>query len=215
MRWRILVALAGILTVSMPISHASATGVGELDFAVDGDLGTFPCPGGCYTPFSGTGTGSGQAEATIAGNTYEAVFTILAGTVTGSANYAEPGFPFCPLIGSATNPSTGTVTLSGGSTGVIYRSSSPTFTGTVTGVSVTLGYTYQRVAAAAAIVLTGGSVTVNYFFPGSGSGSFTDPIVAGGGGGVFQVDPVEAEALCTNPGTLHFTLDGEAVVVSS
>jgi hypothetical protein len=216
MRWRIVLSLlAGLVLTVMPTGRASATGAGSVEFSVSGTLPTFPCPNGCTAIFAGTGSGSGHTETSIGGVPYDATYTILAGTVSGTASYAEPGFPFCPLIGSATNLSTGQVTLTGGSTGVIYRTSSPTFTGTVTGVSFTLGYTYQRAGSAAALVLTGGSVTVSYFFPGSGSGSFTQTLNAGGGAGAFMVDPVQASSLCQNPGQLAFTLDGNVVAATS
>jgi hypothetical protein len=194
-------------------SPAAAQGAGNVEFSVSGTLPTFPCPNGCFATFGGSGTGAGQLATTIGGVPYEATFTIVGGSVTGSASYTEPGFPFCPLIGSATNPSTGTITLSGGSTGIIYRTSSPTLTGTVTSTSFTLGYTYQRVGVTPAIVLTGGSVTVNYFFPGTGSGSFTKTIAAGAGTGVFVVDPVQAESHCLAPGPLGFTITGDAAAV--
>ncbi len=216
MRWRLCVALAGSVVMAlMPSGRTFATGLGDVEFSVSGALPTFPCPQGCNASFGGTGTGSGQAEASIGGAQYVATFTILAGSVSGSASYTEPGFPFCPLVGSATNPTTGTVTLSGGSTGIVYRTTSPTLTGTVTGVSVTLGYTYERLGAVATLDITGGSMTVSYFFPGSGASSFTQAIVAGAGAGAFSVDPVQASALCTNPGQLNFTLDGDVAVATT
>src|SRR5258707_15750696 len=110
-----LAAMAGVALTILPTGRASATGVGNVEFSVTGQLGTFPCPMGCSTSFTGTGSGGGQTEATIAGNTYDATYTIIGGSVSGTASHTEPGAPFCPLVGSPSNPTQGTVTLSGGS----------------------------------------------------------------------------------------------------
>ena len=211
----LLAAIAGLALTILPTGRVSATGAGNIEFSVTGQLGTFPCPMGCTTSFTGNGSGGGQTEATIGGNTYDATYTIIGGSVSGTASYTEPGAPFCPLVGSASNPTLGTVTLWGGSTGVIYETSTPTFTGTVTGVSFTLGYTYERIGTAAAITITGGSVTVSYFFPGTGAGSFTQALETGAGGGLFQVEAGAAIARCSNPGPLDFTLSGDAVALAS
>lgn len=216
MKLRVLFALmAGVAMTIMPTGRVAAAGGGDIEFSVTGQLGTFPCPLGCTTSFTGSGSGGGQTETTIGGDTYDATYTIEGGAVTGTASYTEPAAPFCPLVGSASNPAQGTVTLSGGATGIIYKTSTPTFSGTVTGVSFTLSYTYERVGFTAEITVTGGSVMVSYFFPGTGSGSFTQPLEAGAGGGLFQVEAGAALADCSNPGPLNFTLSGDAVAVAS
>ena len=50
--------------------------------------------------------------------------------------------------------------------------------------------------------------------PGAGSGSFTTSIVAGAGSGVFVVDPVQATSRCLTPGSLPFTIVGDAVLAT-
>jgi len=217
MKLRIFLALAaGLTVVALPTGRASAMGGGNVEFSVSGTLPKFPCPTGCSATFSGSGTGAGETEAVVGDNTYLATYTIEAAQVTGTANYTEPGTPFCPLVGSAASPSTGSVTLSFGVTnGIVSRTGTPTFTGTVTGVSVTLSYTYERAGATAVLTITGGSMTVGYYFPDTGAGTFTQALEDGAGGGLFNVDPVQAASLCQNPGPLSFSLDGDAVVVAS
>jgi hypothetical protein len=206
---RLAVCLAALVSGSVPTTPATAAGAGDVEFSIGGTLWKFPCAN-CRTDFSGTGTGAGQAGALIGTVAYNATFSILAGTVQGTADYSEPGVPLCPAVGSASNPAITKVTLTGGATGIVHRSSTPSYTGTVTNVSVTLNFTYQRVGTAVAITISGGTVTVSYFYPGTGTGSFSNAIVAGAGAGVFQVDPLVAAARCTNPGPLNFTLTGNA-----
>lgn len=216
--WRSTIVLIGLasLTVSAVPSDAETPdgGVGNVEFEVSGQLEEFPCPEGCLTTFDGTGDGAGNVPAMIDGVAHNATFTIVRGTVTGSAEYSEPGFPFCPVVGSAASPTTGSVTLSGGATGVVFRTDPLLPIGTVFAATTTLDFTYTRVGATPAIEITGGSTTVEYFIPGSGPDSFTQELVAGAGGGVFEVDPVDAVLLCQNPGPLDFTVVGDAVVAS-
>lgn len=209
-----LVSLTGLL----PASPASAVGATNVEFSISGTLPTFPCPAGCSTGFSGSGTGAGRASAMVGGTVYDATFTMLSAYVGGYASYTEPGVPFCPALGSATNPTDGTVTLNGnsawGTTGVVYRTSTPTLVGTVTNVTVNFTYTYLRVGATPAIVITGGWVDISYFFPGTGSGMFTSSILTGAGSGVFLVDPVQAASRCLAPGPLAFTIIGDAAIAT-
>lgn len=221
MRAKCSISVLAALAVSLAVAaSAGAAGAGNVVFDVEGTLPKFPCPEGCTASFTGEGDGAGTATATIGGATYAAVFTITDGQVNGTASYAEPAGAFCPLLGSATSPTTGSVTLADDATGVIYRTSSPTFTGTVHSASTTLDYTYQRVGVLSALTITGGSVTVNYFYPGTGQGSFTQqlavaPGVGGAGAGVFQVILGNAIDACESPTDLEFRLTGDAAVAGT
>lgn len=212
----LLVALMVVFGVAPATTAAPAGGGGgeTVEFDLDGTLPEFPCPQGCPVTFEGSGTGGGNLTTMIDGVTHNATFTVLSGDVSGSAIYNEPGFPFCPLIGSASSPTTGSVTLSGGAAGVIFRTTPLIPSGSVHTVSVTLDFSYQRVGATPTIEITGGSITAEYFIPGTGSGSFTQQIAAGAGGGVFEVNPIEAFMLCQNPGELDFRIVGDAAVVT-
>lgn len=216
------IALVGVVTLFgfvfglAPVESASATGGADVQFRVSGTLPEFPCEDGCPVTFDGRGTGGGQVTFEADGVTHIAEFTIFLGEVSGSAEYSEPGFPLCPLFGSANSPTTGSVTLSGGSTGIIHRvQTGPTLPGgTVSEASFTLDFNYQRVGATPVIEITGGSVTLAYFIPGFGPGTHTESIVAGEGTGVFEVDPIEAAARCMDPGSLDFELIGDAAIVT-
>lgn len=194
---------------------ANATGVSNVQFKVGGTLPTFPCEAGCPTNFAGSGTGGGSVTFDLGGVTYNATYTILAGDVTGSADYTEPGFPFCPLVGAAASPTTGSVTLQGGATGTVFRTSPLIPGGTVFGASTTLDFSYQRVGTTAAIQIIGGSTTINFFVPGVGTKSITKSLLAGGGTGVFEVDPAAAAARCQSPGSIDFDITGDAVVATN
>lgn len=210
-----LIMLASLTVSATPGgTDTPGGGVGNVEFEVSGELPEFPCPDGCLTTFEGIGDGAGNLPVMIDGVPHNATFTIVRGTVTGSADYVEPGFPFCPLVGSASSPTTGSVTLSGGATGLIFRTDPLLPIGTVFAATTTLGFTYTRVGATPAIEITGGSTTVDFYIPGSGPGSFTQELAAGAGGGVFEVDPVDAALLCQNPGPLEFTVAGDAFVAS-
>lgn len=211
-----LVALSGLVISVAPAAGTSVPngGAGNVQFDVEGTLHEFPCPDGCTTSFSGNGSGVGNVPAVIDGEPYNATFTILDGAVEGTANYTEPGFPFCPFVGTATSPTTGSVTLSGGATGIIFRTDPLIPSGTVHTVTTTLGFSYQRVGVTPAIRITGGEITLEYFIPGTGSGSFTRDIAAGAGGGVFDVDEDEAVSRCLDPGELDFVIHGDAAVAT-
>jgi hypothetical protein len=226
MRFRVLVvALVGVALSVVPAAPAAATaGAVNVQFNVTGSLSQFPCPsGGCTATISpgSTGTGAGHAYANIAGDPYDATFTIYpSGTITGSAVYAEPGQPFCPLLGFANNSSTGQIVLSGGTTGIIYNLNRPFNGGVVTSATTTLNYNYTRVGVTPVLQITGGSVTVNYYFPATGPGSFTDPIInvkgtGGAGTGVFTLPGTSATQLLAycngTPGTLvQYAFNGDA-----
>lgn len=205
------VLLIGLSLGGSPTEPAAAVGATNVEFNVSGDL-WFPCTG-CGAGFGGSGTGAGRAGALIGGSVYDATFTIVGGSVTGFADYTEPGIPFCPVVGSANSPAGSFVTLTGGATGVIARSELAPV-GTVSNVTFTFSYTYVRVGATPAIAITGGWLTVDYFIPGTGWGSFTNTIVAGAGGGVFVVDPVQAASRCLTPGPLPFSIIGDAVLAT-
>lgn len=206
------IVLVGLAFGLVSIEPVAATGVGNIEFNVGGTLPLFPCDEGCQTTFSGSGTGAGNLTFEVDGVTHNATFTIVGGTVSGSAEYSEPGGPFCPAFGFAASPTTGSVTLSGGATGIIFRTNPLLPGGTVFDVSTTLGFSYTRVGVTPVIEITGGSVTVRYFIPGSGTGSVTESIVTGEGSGVFVVDPVQAASRCQNPGELAFSIIGDAVL---
>jgi hypothetical protein len=208
------VALAGLGLGVIPAQSAGATGADNVEFRVSGTLPTFPCEAGCQATFGGTGTGAGSVMFNLNGVDYNASYTILAGDVTGSADYSEPGFPFCPLVGSAASPTTGSVTLSGGATGTVYGISPVISGGSVYGASTTLSFSYVRVGATPVIQITGGSTTIDFFIPGVGTKSVTKSLVAGAGTGAFELDPAAAAARCQNPGPLAFDITGDAAVAT-
>jgi hypothetical protein len=211
-----VVALLGLGFGLAPTAPAVATGAGNVEFTVGGTLPKFPCDdaGGCPATFSGTGTGAGNVTTMIGSVPHVATFAIRTGTVAGSARYSEPGGVFCPVFGFANTASTGSVTISGGADGIIHRvQTGPTVPGgSVTNVSFTLAFNYTRVGVNARIEITGGSVTLDYYIPATGGGTITQSIVVGEGHGVFVVNLDQAQQLCTNPGSLGFTLIGDAAI---
>jgi hypothetical protein len=225
MRPRLLVSALGAALALIPAAPAAATvGAQNVQFNITGSLQSFPCPSGnCAATVGGTGTGAGHAIAIIGGDPYDATFTIYpSGTLSGSAVYAEPGQPFCPLVGFANTPTTGSITLSGGTTGIIYNLKRPLNGGIVTSASTTLQFSYTRIGVTPVINITGGSVTVNYYFPATGAGSFTEALVpnVGAGTGVFsftQATPSQVLAYCqgTAGQDVPYSLTGDAVIATS
>jgi hypothetical protein len=184
--------------------YVRATGAASIKFDANGTLPTFPCAaGGCSATFNGSGTGAGAVNGTAVGETYNAAFAIPDGALSGSANYIEPGPPFCPAIGDAT----GTVTLTGAATGVVHKTDTPGITGVVTGVDLQLDYAYERVGLTTVMAITGGTAKIYFTFPGTGPGYFVSS-VTGAGSGVFNVDASTANAKCQSAGPLPFTVTG-------
>lgn len=224
MRWMVLVVTIGLGLTGLAVGPALAHGVEDLRFSVSGQLPKFPCPEGCEATFSGTGAGRGNLGTRIDGDPSVATFAFDEDTLSGVVDYSEPGFPFCPLVGSAGSPTTGSVELTGRVTGIILRNNARLPLGRVTSVSITLDFSYQRVGATPLIEITGGSMTVGYWFPAplyefpkvglNSHGSFTEVIEAGAGGGVFRVDPVQAVSNCQSPGELDFEIEGLAGIVT-
>jgi hypothetical protein len=204
------------VTWQSPTGGPAATGALDIQFKAGGTLPTFPCPRGCTTTFSGSGTGAvtgiGSAHAQNAGNDYAATFAIPSGSISGTANYVEPTAPICPGIGFAN----GTVTVNGAASGVIERTSTPPGTGSVTGVTLQLNYAYQRYGLTAAIVITGGTATISYTFPDTGAGTLIGS-VTGAAPGAFKVSPVVANNDCNTPGgaPLDFTIAGDGALALS
>lgn len=198
--------VATVLLACLPVEPASAVGAGNVEFSVSGTLPQFPCIN-CSVGFSGTGTGAGNIQALQDGVNYDATFTVLNGGVWGAVNYAEPGLPFCPTLGSAA----GTVTLSGGAQGVVHSSASP-HPGFIENVTFTLYFSYTRVGALATITVTWGWVVVHFNIPGVSTTLFANVIMAGAGTGVFETQPVDAVSGCFSPRSLPFTVVGNAVV---
>lgn len=224
MRWIVLVLTIGLGLTGLAAGPAAAHGGEGLNFSVSGQLPQFPCPEGCEASFSGSGRGGGSVATRIGGDPSVATFDLHGGTINGLADYSEPGFPFCPLMGSAVSPSTGSVEWTAKSAGVVVRENTFAPLGRVTNVSITLDFSYQRFGATALIEITGGSMTVEYVFAapshqfsGVGlnfSGSFTEAIEAGAGGGAFRVDPLQAVSNCQSPGELDFEIKGLASIAT-
>ena len=187
--------------------HARATAAFDVQFAVEGTLPRFPCVGSCAATFTGSGTGHGHARASDLSSEYNAVFSVPNGFASGHAAYNEPNLPFCPGIGSAS----GTVNLGGPSTGVVYRTGTPTSVGTVTGVEFVLEYVYDRAGPGAAVVILGGTAKIHFTFPDTGSDYFVSN-VSGAGPGLFEVNPVEAVERCQAPGPLKFAVVGDVLL---
>jgi hypothetical protein len=188
--------------------HARATALLDVEFSASGTLPTFPCDDGCDAPFSGWGSGAGNARAEAAGVEYSASFVVPSGYVTGTANYAEPGPPFCPAVGTAV----GTVSLNGPASGLVYRTSTPSVVGFVTGVTFDLAYTYQRAGPGTLVTVTGGTARIAFTFPDTGADYFVSH-VAGAGPGAFEVHPVHVTDRCQSPGELAFTVVGDVALV--
>lgn len=222
MRTRLVAVFVGMLALgaplvvqSLPSAHASgpAATSGNLEFMVRGDLSPFP---GTLqsTSFNGTGSGGGTINGVGSdGGVYHADVTVLAMNVYGDAQYNEPIWPVCPVIGSAV-PLTGSVTMNsqpGSISGVIYRAGD-FLLGSVTSISTTFTFQYNRVGLNATLVILSGSLTVNYAIPGHGTGFITSSYV-GAGTGAFQADPVQAEQDCrAGNGDLPYTLTGDVAV---
>lgn len=202
-----LVPIVGLLAGLLPVAPAAAVGALNLQFSVSGTLPLFPCELGCTTTFSGSASGGGNAVAVVGGDIYDATFAMFGVPINGTASYAEPGVPLCPAIGAAA----GSVTLGGVATGLVHREGTPT-PGVVTGVTIALTFEYTRVGVSTAIVISGGTVTVSYFVPGSGAGSFTKAVVEGMGSGVFAADAATLVAHCMSPGSLPYSVAGDASV---
>lgn len=214
-----LIGLIGLGLGAVEPPAAIAMGGGNVAFDVRGTLPLFPCEEDCPpADFDGEGAGGGNITFDVDGVTHLAEFTVLLGEVSGSADYTEPGPPLCPLVGFANSPTTGSVTLSGGSTGIIQRvQTRPTLPGgTVSEASFTLDFTYTRVGATPVIEITGGSVTLEYNIPflGPETRTHTESIVTGVGTGVFVVSPVQAALNCVSPGELPFEIIGDATIVT-
>lgn len=210
-----MLGIFGLVLGLAPVEPVGAVGSDNVQFRVSGRLEQFPCEEEEDCPpvnFDGTGHGGGQITTMVDGVPHTAQFTILAGDVTGEASYTEPGPPTCPAFGFAS----GSVTLSGGATGIIHRvQTGPTLPGgTVSEASFTLDFSYRRVGFVSLIEITGGEVIIEYFIPDTGSGTITESIVTGEATGVFNVDPIVADQLCENPGPLDFELIGDAAVVT-
>lgn len=184
-----------------------ATTAFDVEFAVDGTLPAFPCAGGCNANLTGAGSGTGKAQATSGLVGYDATFALPSGSVTGSAYYTEPDGPLCPAFGFAA----GTVSLTGGATGTVTRTSTPTVVGAVTAVTFSLDFSYQRVASGTEIQVTGGTAVVSFAFPDTGASYFV-AAVSGRGLGAFVVDPATAVDLCDSPGPLAFRAVGDVAL---
>ena len=235
-RSRMAFAVVAVLASSIPSTGpAKATGTGNVEFSVRGTIPTFPCEVNCPTlTFKGTGNGDGKASAQVNGYLYDATFTLFNAAVEGSASYNEPGLPFCPLIGSASNPVDPStqkkvqVWLGSGTgsiiTGIV-RSTRWPIGGTISDMTVLFEFAYDRVGVTAAVRILSGLVTVHYEFAGFESGSFTEhfiPVVpgqvaAGVGTGIFKVDPASAAFRClpNGAGPLDFDLIGDVVAATS
>jgi len=188
--------------------HAQATAGIDVVFQATGSLPAFPCPDGCTANFSGSAIGAGSMQAQSGSEVYAATFAMSSGVARGTVSYTEPGFPFCPVDGSAT----GTVTLSGPAAGSLQRTSTPTETGVVTAATFQLSFTYQRAGATTVITITGGTATIDFTFPDTGPDYFISN-VTGAGLGAFAVDPVGAAGACTQATrSLSFTIAGDAAL---
>lgn len=226
MRWRALAAVVVLGLGLLPAGSATAVGADQVAFDISGQLPEFPCPEGCDATFDGSGSGSGEVVTMIGGHPHVATFTFERAAIHGAASYTEPGFPFCPLVGSAASPTAGSVTLSGQASGTIARTRPISMLhradllGEVTGITLVLDFTYTRVGATPAIEITGGSVTLDFVSRSVRTGepvehgSLTESIMAGAGGGIFVVDAVEAASRCQDPGPLDFTIEGLASIAT-
>ncbi|MDQ3757110.1 MAG: hypothetical protein M3394_04605 [Actinomycetota bacterium] len=181
-----------------------------LGIKVAGFLPTFPCGGSCRTEFSGVMTHPGTATVTTGWDRIPGVtsypdptqgwlvtFSMSSATVTGTADYVEPGTPVCPGKGSAS----GYVQVSAPASGVVTSASNPTVVGQVDAVYPGASFTYDRVGATAAIV-AGGFLRI-YFHTVSWSG-YKDVLIDGYGDGEFVFDPQQAAGDCLAPGRLDY-----------
>lgn len=208
-----IVALAvGLMALPVGPVRADAATATDVDiaFTVSGTLPTFPCNFSCTTPFAGMGNGTGAVTGSDGTDSYRAAFAVVSAALDGSADYDEPGLPYCPSIGSAA----GTAHLAGLATGVVNRSSTPAVNGVVTGIDATLNFTFERVGAVAVIAVLGGSMTVSYAFSDTGAGSFTTGVVAGGGPAAFTANPVDMALDCLAPGSMGYTVIGDVAVAT-
>ena len=224
MKLRLLMAacLGAALSGAGATPAVAEVGAANVEFQVGGNLERFPCAeGGCTATVGGTGTGVGHALETINGQRYDATFAIWNGGVTGSAVYSEPGPPFCPLLATAGNTATGVLTLSGGATGVIRNLDNPDQGGgVVTSATTYLKFTYERAGLTPVIRVAPGSyVQFNYWFPTTGYGFFKKDVIAGAGGGVFELPGTTPTTLVDycfgNPGTnVAYSLIGDMAVAT-
>lgn len=203
----IAVVVAGVvpLVEAGPAAAGGAhwgTGTFDLQFAVSGTLPGFPCTD-CTVGFSGSGAGAGHA--TSPDGRYNAAFTLPSASVSGEANYTEPGVPFCPTIGSAA----GWVSVSGDALGVVHRASTPDVPGTVLSVWLGAQFVYQRTGSSAALVVPYGTAVIMFSFPDTGTGYFISSVL-GAGAGAFEANPVTTASGCLTAGPLPFTLAGGA-----
>lgn len=207
----LIVGLAPIMGASRAeasVAVYGATGVLDLAYIMEGTLPTFPCDD-CSTTFSGDAQGAGHLHAYANDEVWDvslAADTLL-GNQTGSVDYQEPGGPYCPAIGQAS----GTITLTDSSAkGTVTRTGAPTDVGSVYAVTLTVGFTYQRVGVSVVITVTSASIRADFASPKiTGSVTAASTGLVGAGSGVFVVqDPQLVASRCASPGPLPFSLVG-------
>jgi hypothetical protein len=194
-----------------PVTITGASGALDAQFAVGGSLTSFPCPKGCSTTFSGSGSATGHFSAFGAAQVYDATFVVPNFSVSGSAQYAEDESSACPAIGSAS----GSAALHGAAAaGVVRRSGAYAEAGTVDSVVLSFQFAFERVGAAVSIVTSGATVQLAFHTPTEsgtlvGGTSLSPP---GAGTGVFTADPTVVDQRCASPGPLSYQVIGAANV---
>jgi len=166
--------------------------------SASGTLPLYPCPANCSSAFAGTATPAGVAHVVTTDRVYDASFTLTSATVSGVADYVEPGAPLCPAAGSAV----GEVVIEASAVGVATRSGKPSTVGTVEGAMIRMAYSYQRVGVGLSLVAQG-TAWVRLRFPDEGLRSISAPVTAAGSG-VFTAELSDVMARCAAPGPLHY-----------